>query len=200
MKSVGYFNYRYFVNFLLFVFTAMMYGAFISYRPFANSTGELYREQLMVFRKTRVWTRIHPYTPFSFERMPLSLGFMLCLAVGIAVGCLGGFHLFLVLTGQTTIEFQGNYMKRRKAKKAGQKYKNPYNMGSKRNWQQVYGDYSCRWSMLMAVILPSTREPEFLPLPIGGEQGKRRNMRKEEEEDLTKPFLSTPPSTQASIV
>lgn len=182
----------------------MMYGALISYRPFANSTGPLYKEQLTHFRKTGVWTRIHPYTPISSERMPLSLGFMLCLAVGIAVACLGGFHLFLVLTGQTTIEFHGNFMKRAKAKRAGQKYRNPYDMGYKRNWQQVYGEYNGKWSIFMAFILLSTREPEFLPVPIGGDEGKRRNMRKrilEEHEDVqTKPFVSTPSSTQATIV
>merc|ERR1712194_716532 len=122
-NAIGYFNYRYFVNFLVFVFTAMMYGALISYRPFANSTGPLYREQLVQFRKTGVWTRIHPYTPIASERVPLSLGFMLCLAVGVAVAFLGGFHLYLVLTGQTTIEFHGNFVKRAKARRLGQKFR-----------------------------------------------------------------------------
>jgi len=202
-NSIGYFNYRYFVNFLIFVFTAMMYGAFISYRPFVNSTGAFYRDQLTQFRKTGVWTRIHPYTPINSERMPLSLGFMICLAVGIAVLCLGGFHVFLVLTGQTTIEFHGNWMKRSRAKKAGQKYRNPYDMGYKRNFQQVYGDFNGKWSLFMAIVLPSTREPEFLPVPISGEEGKRKNMRKRiqgADEDVTKPFISTTQSAQATIV
>mmetsp|Transcript_16416 Transcript_16416/g.33841 ORF Transcript_16416/g.33841 Transcript_16416/m.33841 type:complete len:489 (+) Transcript_16416:102-1568(+) len=202
-NAIGYFNYRYFVNFLVFVFVAMMYGAAITYRPFVNSTGPLYREQLKMFRSKGVWTRIHSYTPISSERMPLSLGFMLCLAVGIAVGCLGGFHMWLVFTGQTTIEFHGNWVMRSRAKKAGQKYRNPYDMGYKRNWQQVYGEYSGKWSMFLALIIPSTREPEFLPLPIPGEEGKRKHMRKrirEEETEMTKALISSQPSTPATIV
>ena len=115
--AVGYFNYRYFVNFLIFVFSGMMYGAFIAYRPFVNSTSKMYRQQYAQYRKTGVWSHIHPYTPINTERMPLSLSFMLCLAVGIAVACLGGFHIYLVLTGQTTIEFHANYVNKTKAKR-----------------------------------------------------------------------------------
>lgn len=181
----------------------MMYATFISYRPFRNSTGSLYRDQLTEFRKTGVWTRIHPYTPFSDERMPLSLAFMVCLAVGIAVGCLGGFHLYLVFTGQTTIEFHGNWVNKSRAKKEGQKYRNPYDMGYKRNFQQIYGECNGKWGMLLAIVLPSTRPPAFLPLPIGGEEGKRKHLRKsiqQEDDDMTTPFISTPPSAQATIV
>ena len=181
----------------------MMYGVFISYRPFSNSTGPLYRDQLVQYRKTGVWTRIHPYTPISAERMPLSLAFMLCLAVGIAVACLGGFHIYLVLTGQTTIESHGNFMKRSKAKRSGQKYLNPYDMGSKRNWQQIYGEYNGRWSIFMAILIPSKREPEFLPLPIGGEEGKRkhlRQLRREDNDEMTKPFIASQLSAPATIV
>jgi len=203
-NSIGYFNYRYFVNFLVFVFTGMMYGAFISYRPFANSSGPLYRDQLAQFRKTGVWKHIHPYTPISSERMPLSLGFMLCLAVGIAVACLGGFHIYLVLSGQTTIEFHGNFVNKARAKRSGQKFRNPYDMGMKRNWQQVYGDYNGKWPMFMAVLIPSRREPDFLPLPIGGEEGKRKHLRqqqrRESEAEMTRPFITSPPSAPASIV
>jgi palmitoyltransferase len=62
---------------------------------------------------------------------------MLDLALGMAVACLGGFHLYLTLTGQTTIESHGNLMNRTKAKQLGQKWRNPYDLGWKRNLQQV---------------------------------------------------------------
>lgn len=202
-NAIGYFNYRYFVNFLVFVFTAMMYGAFISYRPFVNSSGPLYRHQLMQFRKTGVWTRIHPYTPITSERLPLSLGFMLCLAVGVAVGVLGGFHIYLVFSGQTTIEFHGNFVRKSRAKTSGQKYRNPYDMGWKRNWQQVYGEYNGRWSMFKAFIIPSRREPDFLPLPIGGEEGKRKHLRqprREQDVELSKPLITAQSLSLVGIV
>ena len=43
-------------------------------------------------------------------------------------------------------------------------------MGWKRNWQQVYGT-----SHPLRALLPSTREPEFLPVPVAGERGMRRS-------------------------
>jgi len=194
-NAVGYFNYRYFVNFLIYVCTAMMYGAFISYRPFANSTGPQYREQLLHYRETGVWKHMYPYTPTGSERMPLSLAFMMCLAVGIAVALLGGFHIYLLLSAQTTIEFHGNISSKRRAKKSGKKYRNPYDLGWKRNWQQVYGDCGDTVSVLMAILIPSSREPDFLPLPIGGESGKRKHLRQrnreEEEDETTTPLLES---------
>ena len=158
---------------------------------------------MVQFRKTGVWTRIHPYTPIASERVPLSLGFMLCLAVGVAVAFLGGFHIYLVLTGQTTIEFHGNFVKRAKARRLGQKFRNPYDMGWKRNWQQVYGEYNDRWSMFLAVLIPSRREPQFLPLPIGGEEGKRKHLRQlrwEQEDEMTKPIIASQQAAPANIV
>jgi hypothetical protein len=174
---VGYFNYRYFCNFLWFVFMGMFYGAAVTYVPFTNCNGPLYMRQKQEYLKTGAWKHIYNFVPIAKERMPISMSFMLCLAVGCAVACLGGFHLYLCLTGQTTIEFHGNWMNKSKAKRLNKKWKNPYDLGYKRNWQQVYGS---RQPWLRAWIVPSTREPEFLPLPMTGEEGKRRKYREKE--------------------
>ena len=107
--------------------------------------------------------------PTNTERLPISMAFMLCLAVGLAVACLGGFHLYLCLTAQTTIEFHGNISNRRKAYRLNKKWNNPYSLGWKRNFQQVFGTMPI-WK---AILIPSTREPEFLPLPLRGDDGKR---------------------------
>lgn len=171
--SVGYFNYRYFCNFLWFVELAMIYGTIITLEPFMKSSGPLYRMQVQEYRRTGVWERLYPMVPTNAERLPISLSFMLCLAIGIAVACLGGFHLYLCLTGQTTIEFHANFSNRRKAARLQKKWKNPYDLGYRRNWQQVYGyskKYNTWWK---ALFLLSRREPEFLPLPIPGDEGKR---------------------------
>jgi hypothetical protein len=123
---------------------------------------------------------------------------MLDLALGMAVACLGGFHLYLTLTGQTTIESHGNLMNRTKAKQLGQKWRNPYDLGWKRNLQQVYGTQPFPW----AFLVPSTREPEFLPLPLMGEEGKRKSMRKKRDKveiELGSEELS-PLASTASII
>ena len=166
---VGYFNYRYFCSFLWFVQIGMFYGMCVSYLPWMNCGGELYRAQLRNFRKTGKWEHTSPFTPFPSQRMAISLSFMLCLAVGIAVSCLGFFHLYLTLTGQTTIEFHGNYTNKRKAKKLGKPWKNPYDMGIKGNWEQIFG----RGNPIRSLIIPSARQPDLLPLPLKGENGLR---------------------------
>ena len=173
---------------------AMAYGAAVTFVPFQNCSGPLYAKQKAQWQKTGQWTRLYDFVPTRDERMPISMSFMLCLAVGIAVACLGGFHLYLCLTAQTTIEFHGNWMNRRKAKKLNKKWKNPYDLGYKRNWQQIYGS-SRTW--FWALIIPSTRQPEFLPLPIPGDDGRRRKCK----QDNTKTGGESPSlETGAAIV
>jgi hypothetical protein len=184
---VGYFNYRYFCSFLWFVQVGMFYGMCVAYLPWTNCGGPLYKEQLRNYRKTGVWEHTKPFTPFPRERMAISLSFMLCLAVGIAVSCLGFFHLYLVLTGQTTIEFHGNYSNKRKAKKLGKPWKNPYDMGIKGNWNQIFGT----GSFLRSLLIPSTRQPELLPLPLKGGDGVRAKYQQLLGEEAAKSTSST---------
>ena len=192
-NCVGYFNYRYFFNFLWFVATALIYGTVICFPAFMKLNTHEYRSQLREsggFQKPLKdivvkHIRENAYIPTPAEKTPVALGFMLCLCLGLAVMCLGGFHLYLVLSAQTTIEFHGNFAKRRRGG-----WKNPYSAGNwRRNWEMVYGTRfwsqkhnngayiqdldKCRyrgcWGILMA-MMPSSREPEFLPFPIDGTQ------------------------------
>jgi len=109
-----------------------------------------------------------PFVPTPDERTVVALSFMLCLSVGLAVFCLLAFHCYLLLTAQTTIEFHGNCSKRRRARNRGTSWINPYDLGPKENWQLVYGS---RHPLIS--LLPSNRDPEFLPFPIGGKLIRR---------------------------
>lgn len=76
-------------------------------------------------------------------------------------------------------------MNKRKARKLNKKFTSPYDLGWKRNWQQVYGTQH----PLVALLVPSTREPEFLPLPLKGEDGKRvKDRRKRDHEEEATPL------------
>lgn len=181
---VGYFNYRYFFNFLWFVIIAMSYGAAISYQPFMNLGSPAYREQL---KAADGWGKLkfkdlvvrhsfsNAFIPTPAERTLIAVSFMLCLCLAAAVMCLGIFHLYLVLNALTTIEFHGAWSKKRKGK-----WQNPYSTGSwKSNWDMVYGTqywshYKRFWRPLLA-MMPSKREPEFLPFPISGKLVRRQN-------------------------
>jgi len=168
-NAVGYMNYRYFVNFLIFVFIGMCYGMIITLEPFLWLQDPAYHT---LRQRERVaghhLHKPHPMLPRREEKMLISLSFMLCLAVGIALVMLGGFHIYLTLSAQTTIEFHGNWSKRRRL---GSKFKNPYDQGWKRNWCQVYGDQP--WYI---AVLPSRREPDYLPVPIPGKNTLRKNI------------------------
>jgi len=217
-NTVGYFNYRYFCNFLLYVSIGMCYGAMISFRPFMliessnyfnqthsnkglfennpNNINEKYNDITpddLSWKKNINMQHIYALIPSPYERTPVALTFMLCLSIGLAVLFLFAFHLYLVFTAQTTIEFHGNCTAKKMAKHRGFiLYRNPYHLGFRRNFQQVWGS-----GPVWKAFFPSRRQPEFLPLPIAGEFGKRYSSFKEEKisvdttyEISSKDFLS----------
>jgi hypothetical protein len=153
---------------MLFIVIGMVYGALVTLEPFLMIQTEAYREQIRAEKKVgHRLARSHPMLPYREEKMLLTLSFMLCVAVGAAILVLGGFHLYLIVTAQTTIEFHANWANQRRSasqaqSQGGKKWKNPYDQSSwRRNWQQVYG--TRHWCL---AILPSRREPDFLPVPI----------------------------------
>jgi len=170
-NCVGYFNYRYFCNFLIYVFAGLFYGAVLSYKPFRLISAKEFGIQARWSRRNIAKdgvTHMFSMVPLPVERSPIAFTFMLCVSVGIAVACLLGFHLYLIFTAQTTIEFHGNCIKKRNAKKRKTAWINPYDLGNGRNWQQVYGSGNP-----LIALLPSSREPEFFPVPIAGDNGRR---------------------------
>jgi palmitoyltransferase len=181
-NTIGYFNYRYFCNFLFFVFIGMFYGAILTFTPFQESNSHNYFKQKQHARRHHLdeeeAQHLYPWTPLPDEKTAIGFSFILCLSVGIAVLCLLGFHIYLLFTAQTTIEFHANVAHRRRAKRLRRQWINPYDFGWKRNWQQVYGT----GNPVLALFVPSSREPEFLPVPFAGDRGRRHP--KEEHADL----------------
>lgn len=197
---IGYFNYRYFVNFLIYVTIGMTYGSIIAFQPFMLVDSPNYHHQIVTsrrnyekehgvevknmgknssFRYNHVQHLI-PGVPVPNEAASLAFSFMICFAVGISVAILLGFHLYLIFTAQTTIEFHGNRLKKEQCMLRGEVFSNPYDMGLRRNIEQVWGRWkvigtSDRWHWLgfWTVLLPSWRENEFLPVPLKGDVGRR---------------------------
>jgi len=147
---VGYMNYRYFVNFLLYVLVACIYGIFLTTGPFM----EIVRREKARGRSIQLGNTFTPTSATTYT-------FVLALSISIAVGLLFFWHLYLIMTAQTTIEFYGNQTMAYRARVRGLRYQNPYDLGSKRsNWAQVYGSGHPALS-----ILPSTRKPPLPPWP-----------------------------------
>ena len=150
----------------------MMYGLYISYVPFLNMDNELYIQQIKMSRAQgyKLIQNLLPYVPTPFQRTSVAFCFMICLSVGIAIFGLCGFHFYLTLTGQTTIEFHSNWSKKKRAEECGLAFVNPYDLGYRRNWQQVFG----RKNVFLSILVPSMREPEFLPVALADDVGRRR--------------------------
>eukprot|EP00435_Cladocopium_sp_Y103_P056130 s1804_g18.t2 len=72
----------------------------------------------------------------------IMMSFMICASIFAALCLLGGFHFYLILTNQTTIEFQINMVRRRQCRRHGEFFRNPYDMGRNRNCQEVFGPNS----------------------------------------------------------
>lgn len=178
---IGYYNYRYFFNFTWYVCIILAYGAMISIHPFFKLWGDDYNNQIQLnggylsprsgFHQPVRHLMENPFIPTPDEWNYIFLAFLLCFFFCLFVLSLTVFHFRLIISAQTTIEYYGNKSRRRNGM-----WKNPYSAGSwKRNWEMIYGTTRYGggiFGMFMA-MLPSAREPEFLPIPFNGELVKR---------------------------
>ncbi|CAJ1394566.1 unnamed protein product [Effrenium voratum] len=139
-NCVGFGNYRYFCLFLLFIASACTFIVVVFGVCFED----------VIFTWGRRGTRAF--------RQSVLISFMICASILCAVCMLGGFHLYLVLTNQTTIEFQINMIRRRQCRRNGEFFRNPYDVGRSRNCQEVFGPNSLwgfRWMFPWMALAPT---------------------------------------------
>ncbi|KAL8585830.1 hypothetical protein ACOMHN_065180 [Nucella lapillus] len=84
--------------------------------------------------------------------------FILCTGVSVALGLLTLWHARLISRGETSIEGHINAKQRKRYKKKGLIYKNPYNFGVVENWRRFLGLGSGR-SFWRHIVLPSRHDP-----------------------------------------
>ncbi|PRP82291.1 hypothetical protein PROFUN_10363 [Planoprotostelium fungivorum] len=86
------------------------------------------------------------------------LAFGLTLSISAALGGLMFWHLYLIGTNQTTIEFYYNNQMKKIYKGRGQVYQNEYDLGWRKNWQMFFGIESAS-PIWLAWLIPSTSLP-----------------------------------------
>jgi len=113
-NCVGFYNYRYFCLFLVYTAAGCLYTALTCLLPLTLHYGA-HHNQMLVFV------------------------FVLTLSVLFALSLFITWHVYLVATNQTTIEFYSNRMDAADMRKRGERWANPYSVGMRANFEQVFG-------------------------------------------------------------
>lgn len=133
-NCIGHRNYRYFLLFLLWVFVGTAYAAAVS-------------GILLFFRRELIMP----------DPMQLVFTFTLGTTLALAVGCLLAWQLYYVFTAQSTIDSREFEHMKLDALEKGETYRNPFDQGWVRNFQQVLNVNGRFWWMVWC--LPSMRGP-----------------------------------------
>jgi hypothetical protein len=130
-QCVGHYNHRYFVLFIVYLGTSCLWACLtIGLRYYG------------VLKSTQ--NDEDSLTGLLFT-------FAVCAAVLFAMFTFFLWNAFLLVTNQTTIEYHYNKSKRDHLKTRGMVWANPYDLGTTRNLQQIFGPFKSPW----AILLPS---------------------------------------------
>lgn len=141
-NCVGFYNYRYFFLFLTWLAIGCWYGVMISLVPFFKC----------MHRRDPATMRVNP---ICASKAHITFAFVITLSVGVAVGLMLAFHVYLVLSAQTTIEFYYNKFTNKGKQYRGEMFVNPFDLGRTKNWHAVFGVGAYHWSWLMpSLALP----------------------------------------------
>lgn len=131
-NCIGFRNYRYFFLFLFYITLGCAYACLMM---------AVVSENFLASEKDQ-----------TLRTFAVVLSGAACLAV---FG-LFSWHVFLVLTGQGTIDFYDNFHNWKEARRQKKQWRNPYDLGPVRNFKEVFDVDGPFWWILW--ILPTLRE------------------------------------------
>lgn len=140
-NCVGHFNYRYFFNFMAWLWMGCLYVVVFSAVPLFHHY--LFGTHYMPPDGVRLARR---------EREAIFYSFVIAVSVLFALSFLLGWHVFLVLTGQSTIDWHNNREAARRARQRREPpFVNLYDLGWRQNWQHVFDEHGRFWWVTWAL-------------------------------------------------
>lgn len=149
---IGFHNYRFFFLFLLYLWLGCIYAAAMSTIPLLRSLNEPNGE---------------PSTAVLFT-------FIMSAAILIALTVLLVWHVYLVATSQSTIDFYSNRQSRREARREGKVWANTFDMGVRQNFKNVFEVEGPWWCLLMVLPRASPLKGNGIHFPRWGVGGQSR--------------------------
>jgi len=137
-NCVGFYNHKYFILFMFWLFVGCGWVAFESFSPFIYVSPD--------FRVP--WHGISSHGTVIFT-------FIITLSVCLALSMMLAWHLYLAVSGQTTIEFYYNRQKKVQAQMKGEAWQSEYNLGMKKNFQLFFGPGKYWFSWTLPTTKPS---------------------------------------------
>lgn len=150
-QCTGHGNYFFFWRTLAFITAGCAYIALVAYAPFMKSL----HDSSFPPNSGR-----HLYVGWRTLLAPntrLGLSFALGVALSLAVGGLFSWHIYLLSSNQTSIEWHQNRATRRRLKHQGRLWVNPYDLGWRKNMEQVFGTQSIFVALFSPLPLNSSR-------------------------------------------
>eukprot|EP01095_Lingulamoeba_sp_RSL-Kostka_P005548 TRINITY_DN168_c0_g2_i1.p1 TRINITY_DN168_c0_g2~~TRINITY_DN168_c0_g2_i1.p1 ORF type:complete len:315 (+),score=48.72 TRINITY_DN168_c0_g2_i1:43-987(+) len=148
-NCVGHGNYKYFVLFLFWLSVSCLYICIMTISPF----------QLVSTTKK--------YPVDGISGSTIGFAMILCASVSFAVGGMLLWHLYLIYSQQTSIEFYLNRSDSIDAKKLNIEWHNPYDLGIHKNFDAVFGKNSLWWRWTLPSRKPTPGNgvdwEEFVP-------------------------------------
>ncbi|GIL74892.1 hypothetical protein Vretimale_2523 [Volvox reticuliferus] len=135
-NCVGFNNYRFFVLFLFYMWMGSLYSAVVFWLHVPGLS------------------RLDDMGGDSRGLLPFFM-FVLSCSIWMAMCVLFGWHVWLVLTGQGTIDYLDNSSRAAEARAAGRRWVNPYHLGAAANWRETFDVWGPWWWLTW--VLPSRR-------------------------------------------